>query len=169
VTDFGRGPIEVTLTPVEVALAAMTGVKRQIEALRAGRPDRYGADAADGWSLHIEGAAGESAAAKVLDRYWAAPVNTFGSGGDVGSLQVRTRSRHDYELIVRDKDRDEDAFILVTGAVPRFRVHGWLFGREAKQTQWRREHGGRSAAFFVPQDKLSPLFTLRKALDLNDA
>lgn len=164
-TEIGKGPFDVTLTPVEVELAAMTGVKRQIEALRAGRPDRYGADAHDGWSLHIEGAAGEAAAAKVLDRYWGATVNTFSSGGDVGLLQVRTRSRHDYELIVRDKDRHEDAFILVTGTVPRFRVHGWINGRDAKREEWKREHGGRPAAFFVPQDKLSPLSTLRKALD----
>lgn len=149
--------VEVLLSRAELFVAAMVGVSRQIQALRERRPDRHGADHEDGWMLHIEGAAGEMAAARVLDRYWGAPVGTYRTGGDVGDVQVRTRSRHDYELIVRGSDRDEDAFVLVTGRAPRFKVHGWIRGAEAKRPQWERTHGGRAPAFFVPHDALLPL------------
>lgn len=157
---------EVWLTPSEAHYAAMIGVARHIEALRANRPDRYGADEHDGWSLHIEGAAGELAAAKYLGVYWSAPVNTYSTGGDVGDLQVRTRSRHDYDLIIREKDRDEDRFILVTGKTPHFRLRGWLTGAEAKTPQYLKEYGGRSPAWFVPASALHPIEDL-SSLTLN--
>lgn len=143
-----------------MAMAAGVGVRRQIEAFRAGRQDQHGATSAEvggrgrGWHLHIEGAAGEMAVAKALNRHWSASVNTFKVGGDVGRVQVRTRSRHDYELIVRPEERDTDAFILVTGIAPAFRVHGWCYGREAKREEWRQNHGGHGAAFFVPASAL---------------
>lgn len=150
-------PTEITLTPQEAQYAAMVGIQRHIEALRAARPDRYGANTDDGWTLHIEGAAGELAVAKHLGVYWAAPVNTYSTGGDVGALQVRTRSRHDYDLIVRPKDRDTDRFILVTGRTPHFRLHGWITGAEAKQDRYLQTHGGREPAWFVPAANLHPM------------
>lgn len=148
-------PVTVTLSLSETHAAISVGALRQIEAIRQARPDRHGAKAEDGWSLHIEGAAGEMAAAKALGRYWDMPVNTYKQGGDVGDLQVRTRSRHDYELIVRDGDRDGDTFILVTGRIPRFQVHGYIRGRDAKRPEWARNHGGRASAYFVPQAALT--------------
>lgn len=151
---------EVVLTPAELHLAAMVGAARQIQALRERRPDRHGADPAEGWMLHIEGAAGEMAAARALDRYWAAPIGTYRLGGDVGEVQVRTRARHEYGLIVRADDRNSDAFVLVTGRAPRFRVHGWMSGSEAKQERWLREHGGRPPAYFVPREALHELADL---------
>jgi hypothetical protein len=88
------------------------------------------------WSIHIEGAAGEMAAAKALGRYWAMPVNTFKADGDVGELQIRTGPRHHNEFIVRPGDRDSDTFVLVTGRSPRFRVHGYIIGGQAKRSAW---------------------------------
>jgi len=152
--------VSITLTPTEARAAILTGAERQIDALTRGLADKHGAGGEDSWTLHIEGAAGEMAAAKALDRYWQMPVGTFKAGGDVGTLQVRTRSRHDYELIVREDDRDDDRFILVTGTLPRFQIHGWIFGRDAKRPQWLREHGGRAPAFFVPHAELRPLIEL---------
>jgi hypothetical protein len=148
--------IEVTLDTGEVFTAAQNGFFRQFEALRQGRPDRHGAQPEGGWDLHIEGAAGEMAYAKARQRYWGAPVNTFKHGGDVGEIQIRTRSLHHYELIVRPGDRDDDIFVLVTGRIPTFRVRGWIRARDAKQPEWSKTHGGREAAFFVPHSALTP-------------
>lgn len=157
-------PIPVALTLAETRAAIEVGVLRQIEAIRQGRPDRFGAKTDDGWSLHIEGAAGEMAVAKMLGRYWDMPVNTYKAGGDVGDIQVRTRSRSDYDLIVRSGDRDGDMFVLVTGRIPRFQVHGYIRGVDAKRPEWARRHGGRASAFFVPQSALTPFRESASAL-----
>lgn len=149
----------IHLEKYELQLAAQVGIQRHIEAVVAGLEDKYGAKKG-GWNLHIEGAAGELALAKLLNVYWNGSVNTFSSGGDVGQLQVRTRSKHDYELLIRAKDRDDDAFILVTGASPDFVVRGWLFGKEAKRDEWRQTHGGRDPAWFVPHSGLRPIHEL---------
>jgi hypothetical protein len=151
----------VSLTPVEMQQAAMIGVLRQIESIRLRLKDSFGADPDNGWSLNIEGAAGEMAVAKILDLYWGMPVNTFKRGGDVGHIQVRTRSRHHSELIVRPGDRDDDVFVLVTGRSPHFQVHGYIAGGQAKQRCWLHGYGGRPPAYFVPQSALHPLQLLK--------
>lgn len=164
--------IDVTLDWFELALAAEVGVRRQLESFREGRRDLYGAKSAEGggrgrgWHLHIEGAAGELAVAKALGRFWNGSVNTFRQGGDVGAVQVRTRSRHWYDPIVRTHDRDEDYFVLVTGVAPSFRVVGWIRGADAKRPEWLRDHGGHGEAYFVPRDGLTafrPVYTAADA------
>lgn len=149
--------IEVQLTWPEVLVGATIGVQRQLEALMQGRPDRHGFDGENGWTVHIEGACGELAVARVIDRYWAATVNTFKDGGDIDrKVQVRTRSKHHYELLIRPDDGDDDVFVLVTGRAPMYRVVGWILGRDAKQAAFLQEYGNRPKAYFVPHAALSP-------------
>jgi len=155
--------IKVELSQVEAFLASQVGSFRNTKSLAHGSPDAFGLSAEkDGWGLHIEGAAGEMAAAKALNIYWSATVNTFKKGGDLGDrIQVRTRSKHDYELLVRPSDRDDDIFVLVTGKSPRFLVHGWISGQEAKQASYLKTHGGRDPAYFVPHRALRRLDELK--------
>lgn len=153
----------VKLTAYELMQAATMGSLRQISAITKGLPDRHGF-AGLGWSEHIEGSCGELAVAKALDRYCSGSVNTFKTGGDLGAnVQIRTRSRHDYELIVRPDDRDDDMFVLVTGRSPEMTIRGWLTGAEAKRAEWMRTHGNRSAAFFVPSTALRSPDSLPKS------
>jgi hypothetical protein len=147
--------IEVTLHTFEVKMGAAVGMDRHIAALDRRLPDRHGFTG-DGWKVHVEGALGELAVAKALNRFWNGSVNTF-KGGDLGRLQVRTRSRHDYDLIVRDSDADDEYFMLVTGQCPSYQVHGYIKGADAKQPQWLQTHGDRPAAWFIPKDALTPL------------
>lgn len=144
--------IEVRLTPIEVAVAAMVGVNRQNTAIRDGRPDRHGFEG-PGWNVHIEGAAGEMAVAKALGIYWPCAVNTF-KMPDVGRLQVRTRSDKKYDLIVRHCDSPHEVFVLVIGRVPTFEVVGWIKGVDAQRDEWLQDYGGRPPAWFVPQKAL---------------
>lgn len=139
-------------------MAAGVGLERQLRALTDKRPDRHGFVPKEeaGWCLHIEGACGEAAVAKALNRFWDGSVDSFKSGGDVGGIQVRTRSRHDYELIVRADDRDTDVFVLVTGRAPTFRVVGYILGRDAKRPEFLQRHGNRPGAYFVPYSVLTP-------------
>jgi len=147
---------KVKLNGYELFSAAMVGVKRQIESLSKKLPDKHGFDGENGWTVHIEGAAGEQAVAKALNLYYGGPVNTFKKGGDVGNLQVRTRSKDYYELIIRNNDNDSDIFVLVVGRAPHFKVVGWIRALDAKKQEYSKTHGNRPAAFFVPQDRLNP-------------
>lgn len=153
--------MKVTLTPREVWIANAIGGMRQFEAVRKNLPDKYGCSSPDGWGLHIEGCAGEIAAARVLDRYWSPSVNTFKTEGDVGSLQVRTRSNDGYDLIVREDDGDNDLFVLVLGKIPEFEVVGWIRGADAKRSEWLNGYGGRPPAYFAPRSALHPLAELK--------
>jgi hypothetical protein len=150
----------VLLNPHELYLAAMVGVQRQIAALRRNLPDRHGYDGHDGWTVHIEGACGELAVARVCGQYWGGSINTFHSKADVGKVEVRTRSEHHYELLVRKDDPDDRNFVLVTGRSPEFQVHGWFPSRDAKRNQWLATHGNRPAAYFVPTPMLKSIFDL---------
>jgi hypothetical protein len=153
--------IEVSLSWFEVEMAAFVGVRRRIEAaFRQERRDLQAApneiEPSSNWQTHVEGAIGEYAVAKALHRHWSGSINTYHVGGDVGMVQVRTRSRHGYELIVRPRDRDNDYFVLVTGLAPKFRIQGWIRGADAKQASWLRDYGEHGEAFFVPAAALRP-------------
>lgn len=148
--------VEVTLTWREVEWAARVGALRQIEAMRQGLEHIAGFDGL-GWDIHVEGAAGELAFAKATDRYWDGSVNTFKEGGDVGAYQVRTRSRHVYDLLVRPDDSDIQAYVLVTGTVPAFQVHGWMLGADAKRPEFLQTYANRPKAYFVPKGNLYTL------------
>jgi hypothetical protein len=145
----------VTLTWHEVLMANAVGGMRQLSAVKAGKQDRHGYDGA-GWSEHIEGACGEIAVAKLLGVFWDGSVNTW-KANDLPGLQVRTRSRHDFELLVRPQDDDSTPWVLVTGKCPEYRVRGYLYGHEAKRGEWLRSYGGRPKAYFVPHSNLRPM------------
>lgn len=153
--------MQVNLEWFEVSRAALVGVSRNVEALRKhlqnARPTNE-----NEWHIHILGALGECAFAKATGRYWSGSVNTFKTGGDVGAIQIRTRSKHHYDLIVRDGDSDDDLFVLVTGGPNEFAVHGGIRGRDAKKDEFRQDYGNYGAAYFVPKDRLHDLSRIMK-------
>ena len=143
---------EVTLSWYEAAMGSSIGSLRQLSAVKAGKQDCHGYDG-EGWSEHIEGACGEIAVAKLLGIFWDGSVNTW-KANDLPGLGVRTRSRHDYDLIVRPSDDDHASWVLVTGRCPHYRVHGWITGVDAKRPEFLKNYGGRPAAYFVPASEL---------------
>ncbi len=152
-------PLTVELTLEEMTHAAIVGCTRHHYAIIHGLRDAIGVNQDFDTSLarHINGAGGELAVAKALDRYWGGHVKTF-KAADVGrDTQVRTRVKHDMELIVRDSDNPDHIYVLVTGQAPRYVVHGWIHGDKARQPQWRKTHGNLPAAYFVPHQALHPL------------
>lgn len=150
--------IEVSLSPSEQFQAAHIGCQRHLAALQAGLTDKHAAKTCtDPWALHIEGAAGELAFAKATNRYWPATVNNFHDPDLMNGVQVRTRSSHSHDLIVREGDSDLHTFVLVTGRMPVYRVHGWIKGRDAKQLRFWNNPGGHGPAFFIPQGHLTEI------------
>jgi len=148
--------IAVTLTRFEMLIAASIGVRRHIGVAANGQ-HRSPLGDGDAWGNDIEGACGEVAFAKVANVYYDGSVNTFTKGGDVGKVQIRTRRKPTYELIIRPHDRDDDVFVLVRGVAPRYQVVGWLVAREAKRAEWLHDYGDGAPAYFVPDGALRPI------------
>lgn len=147
----------ITLAAHELHMAATVGLRRQVSSVITGLQDRHGMNPEDGWRAHIEGACGELAVAKYLRKYWDGSVDTFRTLPDLGNVEIRTRSRHDYELIIRPDDDTEKYYVLVTGRAPHYRIRGYILGAAARCDQWVQRHGGRSPAWFVPSQALIPL------------
>jgi len=149
--------MEVTLTTAEMLSAALIGMSRHVAALARRLQDNHGYNRDDGWGDHIEGACGELAVAKAIGRYWPATVNDFKKGCDVLGCQVKTRSQHHWDLLVRRDDADDRIFVLVTGKAPNLIIRGWLPASECKQPEYLQTYGHREPAWFVPQAKLRPM------------
>ena len=151
--------MQVTLAWYEVVMASEIGRCRQLAAMKKSLEDKHGFSG-DGWSEHIEGACGEMAVAKFLGTYWDGSINTF-KNPDLPGIQVRTRSKDSYDLIVRPGDSDSDRFVLVTGRCPVYQIRGWILGLDAKKPEHLKEYGGRPQAYFVPASALAPAVSMR--------
>jgi hypothetical protein len=140
----------------EVWQAGTCGVSRQIRAMQQRRSDVHGAARFDRWGLHIEGAAGEIAAAKATGRYW--PGRGDVGRVDVAGLQVRTSQRP----FLRIHEADAGIFVLVTGQIPDFAVRGWIDAREAKRPEYFGDpfNCNLPPAYFVPAERLTAIATL---------
>lgn len=148
--------VPITLTAAEIMQACTVGAMRQADSMAKGRKEAYGADG-DPLYKHILGAAGEIAVARVIGRYWGGDVGTFKSA-DIGrNIQVRTRSKHDWDLLVRPDANDDDVYVLVTGCPTHLVVRGWMKAARAKAYPLK-PHGGRPPAHFVPQADLCTTF-----------
>jgi hypothetical protein len=142
----------VTLDKAEMLWGKKVGIERDEEAKKQGRKPAYGCSEAF--------ARAELAFAKFWGVTWDASVNTY-KLPDVGDIQVRCRSRHGYDLIVRPLDIPETPTALVTGQGPAFYVRGWILAGDADEPEWRDEHGNRDYAYFVPATALRPMDELR--------
>lgn len=142
----------VILTPSEIMMAAQVGVMRHVQNIKRKVKEAYGASPDKDWQYDIEGALGEYALAKYLNRCWG------GTGEyrapDVCGVDVRTSSKDWGDLILHPKDPDTRIFFLLTGLNGRYTVRGWCYAKEGKKDQhWKDPAGGRPA-YFYPQTLL---------------
>lgn len=152
----------ITLTTSELMTAAQVGVRRNISSIIKGNRSTHGADQDKLYQIHVEGACGELAFCRFANLYWPAKVDTYRSEPDIDpNIEVKTRSRHDYELLVRKDDNPDSIFVLVTGIYGKYEVRGWMLGKDAMKDEYIQTHGGREAAFFVPQNKLLPWSSIK--------
>lgn len=151
--------IAVTLDPVDLAYGWDLGKWRSITSIRNGDRDKRGAaHGADGLTIHLQGALAEVAVARFLRRPLPTGIGVFHTEPDLPpDVEVRWRSRDDWDLIVRDDDSPDYRFVLVTGHAPTFHLQGWTWGRDARRDEWIRNYGGHGPAWFVPASALQPL------------
>jgi len=151
--------MKITLTSAEVGAGVRVGGLRHYQAVLRHCEEKSDMPGADGWSHHIEGALGEIAAAKALNMYWPGSVNAW-KECDLEGIQVRTRSKSSYDLLVRPNDAENCVWVLVTGGCGTYDVSGWISGHDAKQERFFRSPNDRAPAYFIPQSELKPIETL---------
>jgi hypothetical protein len=143
----------------EYAMGVNNAVLKAMGAIRRGYKNNHGM-VGIGWEEGIEGTLAEIAVAKALGIFWNGGVGEF-KGPDVGTnIQVRWTNKATNKLIVRDADRSENTYVLVTGECPEYNIVGWIEGTEAKQDRFLFGPNGRPPAYFVPQEELNPIESL---------
>lgn len=149
----------VTLTWPEAQVGAFIGCQRQLRALARGRNHRHGYNGADSWTINIEGVAAEFAVAKTLDAFWSDSSDPDYTG-DIDHYHVRQTAWQNGGLLLHPDDPDDATFILAVGALPTYRLAGYLLAAEGKRPEfWTEPQSGRPC-FKVPQDRLHPFSDL---------
>ena len=157
-------PIEFVFTEEEREAACKEAFRRQAVNEMRGLKGRNGgaATGATALTIHLLGAAGEMAVASYLGLKHCLYQETEAKRGscDLPGIDVKTRSRHGYDLIVQQNESPNKKFVLVTIQDKKTVIHGWIGGKDAmKQEYWSDPAGGRPA-FFVPKTALRPMSTL---------
>jgi len=112
--------------------------------------------------IHLLGAAGEMAVAAHLGMKSFLYKETQAKRGsdDLPGMDIKTRSKHKYDLIVQKNEDPDKKFVLVTIENKTTLIHGWCYGREAmKEEYWADPARGRPA-YFVPKEALAPIESL---------
>ena len=157
-------PISFVFTPEERQAAMEEGMRRQAvnEAKRLrGRNGgaSFGSKALD---IHLLGAAGEMAVASYLGMKHELykEVEAKRGSDDLPGIDIKTRSKHFYSLIVQKQEDPDKKFVLVTIENQQTLLHGWCYGREAMDERYWADPARGRPAYFVPQSALHPMETL---------
>jgi hypothetical protein len=113
---------------------------------------------------HLLGAAGEMAAAAVLgmeDQLYQETEAKRGSSDLPPNIDVKTRSKHYYDLIVQLDESPDKILVLVTIERRITLIHGWIKASDAMKEQWKKDPAGGRPAYFVPKTELQPLSLLK--------
>lgn len=119
--------------------------------------------------LHTLGAAGEMAVASFLGLEGHVFQETMARRGSCDlppNIDVKTRARHYYDLIVQLDEEQDKTLVLVTIENRETRIHGWINSADAMQEKWRKECVKNRPAYFVPQSALRPLPLLQQCLSV---
>lgn len=155
-------PITFTFTDEERQAAMEEGARRQRvneeKGLR-GRNNgpRFGKKALE---VHLLGAAGEMAVASFLGLKHELFKETEAKRGSCdlpGNIDVKTRSKSRYDLIVQKNEDPRKKFVLVTIEKQQTLIHGWCHGSDAMIPEFWSDPAGGRPAYFVPQQHLKPM------------
>jgi len=138
--------MRVELNDDEWELAKQVGKARQGRRSAAGDRSYWKTTEAEAEAAHIVGAAGEIAAAKVLNRYPSGLFLDMAADDDVSGIQVRTRRKEGYELYLFPKDPEDAWYVLLIGTSRSFVYKGAIHGKDAmKPENWREK--GKNGSF----------------------
>jgi hypothetical protein len=158
-------PIPFVFSEEEKSLAMEEGMRRQgVNEARGLRGRNGGAwQGSKALDIHLLGAAGEVAVASYLglkEHLFKEAEAKRGSDDLPGGIDVKTRSKSRYDLIVQKQEDPKKVFVMVTIENQQTLLHGWCYGHEAmKEEYWADPARGRPA-YFVPKEALHSMDAL---------
>jgi hypothetical protein len=160
-------PISFVFSEEERRLAMEEGMRRQrVNEARGLRGRNGGAwQGSKALDIHLLGAAGEVAVASYLglkEHLFKDTEAKRGSDDLPGGIDVKTRSKASYDLIVQRQSDPNRKFVLVTIESQQTLIHGWCYGKDAMQSQFWKDPARGRPAYFVPQDFLYPMESINK-------
>ena len=164
--------IHFTLSEEEKKMAIEEGVRRQKANEAKSLKGRNGGPESGKKALrvHILGAAGEMAMASFLNLKQYIFLNKNANRGSADlpfNIDVKTRSKHYYDLIVQKNEDPTKIYTLVTIEDKKIFLHGWLLGKDCmRENFWADPANGRPA-FFIPKNLLNPIESLKNYLSLS--
>jgi len=147
---------EVELNEYAFRQAEFAGKLRRESAISKGRPEPRGTPPSDLLQNDIDSCCAEMAVAKFYNLHWEAVVDNPSKDlmGDVGSvLEVRSTSLETGRLILHKPDKDDFPFVLAIGEGRRWKLAGWMWGRDGKMDKYWNERMPRPC-YTVPQRDL---------------
>lgn len=159
-------PIEFVFSEEERVIAMEEGLRRQGVNEAKGLRGRNGGawKGSKALDIHLLGAAGEMAVASLLGMksFLYQEQEAKRGSDDLPGIDVKTRSKHSYDLIVQKNEDPAKKFVLVTIENKTTLIHGWCYGRDAmKEEYWADPARGRPA-YFVPKEALLSIATLKE-------
>lgn len=88
-----------------------------------------------------------------------------GSSDLPGDIEVKTRSRHSYDLIVQKDERPDKKLVLVTIQGGTIFLHGWCVAADVMRERFWADPAGGRPAFFVPKKHLLDIGLLVESLE----
>lgn len=157
-------PVSFVFTAEERQAAMEEGMRRQsVNEARGLRGRNGGASfGSKALEIHLLGAAGEMAVASHLGMKSFLYQATEAERGscDLPGIDIKTRSKHQYDLIVQKNEPPEKKYVLVTIENKTTLIHGWIYGGEAMQEKFWADPARGRPAYFVPKEMLRCMSTL---------
>lgn len=159
-------PIHFVFTEEERKQAMEEGMRRQSVNEAKGLRGRNNAawQGSKALEIHLLGAAGEMAVASYLgmkDSLYKESEARRGSDDLPGGIDVKTRSKTKYDLIVQKNEDPSKKFVLVTIENQKTLLHGWCYGAEAMEGKYWADPAKGRPAYFMPKSALRPMNTLQ--------
>jgi hypothetical protein len=161
-------PLVFAFSEEDKAIVRTEAARRQAINEKKGLKGRNGGPESGDRALYFHklGAAGELAVADYLHLREFLYQETEAKRGSYDlppNIDVKTRSKHHYDLICQLDEKPDKALVLVTMQNRITLIHGWMRSEDAMQEQWRKDPAGGRSAYFVPQSALLPLNELNHA------
>jgi hypothetical protein len=166
-------PLTFAFTPDQRQHARAEAFRRQtINEQQCRKSRNNGGEKAEKGELalryHMLGAAGEMAVAVMLgmeDQLYQETEAKRGSFDLPPNIDIKTRSKHYYDLIVQLDESPDKILVLVTIENRITLIHGWIKAADAMKEQWKKDPAGGRPAYFVSKTELQSLSTLKQCLN----
>lgn len=168
--------VEFIFTEEQRLMAFQEAVRRHEDNINHSRKGRNGAPSRGPRAamMHLLGAAGELAVAQYLNisQFLYSDTKPIRGSSDLMMIDVKTRSKHYYDLLVQLDDDPRKKFVLVTIEGKKTLIHGWANGVDCMKQNFVKAFEPGRDCYAVPRGHLRPIEELKcllaiAALDKN--